>query len=269
MIETIRELQRQQQELNTALRRLSSTRVDSAAVKQQARDLVDYYFRTARQPLCEYLGADTPLLPCDGLMHSLLESTHRRSLARVYKRITKDVGKELVSLEKSALGAAAPRVDAAPRRETIDEAIIETLERLLPSAARSYEQAIIDLQQQDRLSWRGPATDLREALRETLDHLAPDKEVTSQPSFKLEKDTQGPTMKQKVRYILRTRGASKTGIEAPENAVQAVDEAVGSFVRSVYTRSSVSTHTPTDKREVLRVRDLVRVALSELLVIDT
>ena len=57
--------------------------------------------------------------------------------------------------------------------------IIGTLTSLLPSSARSYEQAIRDLQSADRLSWRGPATDLRESLRETLDHLAPDADVAA------------------------------------------------------------------------------------------
>ena len=72
-------------------------------------------------------------------------------------------------------------------------------------------------------------------------------------------------MKQKVRYVLRRREKSKTSVEASEGAVEAVDAIVGGFVRSVYSRSSVSTHTPTTRDEVIRVRDFVKVALSELL----
>jgi hypothetical protein len=126
---------------------------------------------------------------------------------------------------------------------------------------------MLDLRAAERLSWRGPATDLREALRETLDHLAPDDDVTSAPGFKLEKDANGPTMKQKVRHILRSRGVGKSEFQTPEAATQAVDEIVGTFVRGVYTRSSVSTHTPTDRAEILRIRDWVRVAFCELLAI--
>jgi hypothetical protein len=59
------------------------------------------------------------------------------------------------------------------------------------------------------MSWRGPATDFRESLRETLDHLAPDSAVKAEPGFKLEQNTSGPTMKQKVRFILKKRGVSK------------------------------------------------------------
>ena len=106
---------------------------------------------------------------------------------------------------------------------------------------------------------------MREALRETLDHLAPDSAVTSQPGFKLEPDAKGPTMRQKVRFILAQRGIAGTFSETSERAAEAVDLAVGAFVRSVYSRSSISTHQPTDRSEVLRVREWVRIVLCELL----
>lgn len=86
-----------------------------------------------------------------------------------------------------------------------------------------------------------------------------------EPGFKLERDASGPTMKQKVRYILRKRGTSRTAMQSPETATQAVDEIVGTFVRSVYSRSSVSAHIPTDWNEILRIRDWVRAAFCELL----
>ena len=73
--------------------------------------------------------------------------------------------------------------------------------------------------------------------------------------YKDEPDARGPTMKQKVRFILRNRGISKAISATTEDATRSIDEAIGIFVRSVYTRSSVSTHTPTSKDEVLRVLD--------------
>jgi hypothetical protein len=72
-------------------------------------------------------------------------------------------------------------------------------------------------------------------------------------------------MKQKVRFILGKRGVSKTASKSPEASAEAVDEIVGTFVRSVYTRSSVSTHTPTQRAEVFRIHEYVRAALCELL----
>jgi hypothetical protein len=174
----------------------------------------------------------------------------------------------LVEAEKRLLAAAGVGT-AASAGDATDRQIIETLRRLVPSAALAFEQGLIDLATQNRLSWRGPATDLREAMREAVDYLAPDDEVTAQAGFKLEPDSTGPTMKQKVRYVLRQRGKSRTAIESTETAVEAVEAAVASFVRSVYTRSSVSTHTPTDRTEVTRVRNFVRIALCELLEIQT
>src|SRR5215813_4953230 len=57
------------------------------------------------------------------------------------------------------------------------------------------------------------------------DHLAPNDAVVGGPGFKLEKDAAtGPTMKQKVRHILRKRGIGKTAMQSPEAATQAVDE---------------------------------------------
>jgi hypothetical protein len=71
------------------------------------------------------------------------------------------------------------------------------------------------------------------------------------PGYKLEPNTNGPTMKQKVRFVLKNRGASKAVSGPAESAIDGVEESLGTFIRSVYTRSNVSTHTPTDKAEGL------------------
>ena len=102
-------------------------------------------------------------------------------------------------------------------------------------------------------------------MRETLDVLAPDDGVSTMPNFKLERDARGPTMKQKVRYILKNRGMASGAIATPEAAVEGVEEMVGGLTRSVYNRSSVSTHTATSRTEVTRVHAWVRVVLCELL----
>ncbi|MFY2763930.1 hypothetical protein [Arenimonas sp. MALMAid1274] len=196
-------------------------------------------------------------------MQQLLQLSHKNSATNKYKETLKELKKHLVLLDSRLV--SAPVRSVVSGRQNIDTKIVSTLRALLPSAAMSYEQALIDLSQTERLSWRGPATDLREALRETLDHLAPDGDVIAVQGYKQEKDTHGPTMKQKVRYVLRSRDVARNKSATTEDATSAIDEALGAFVRSVYTRSSVSTHTPTSKDEALRVLDLVRVVLSELL----
>jgi Predicted pPIWI-associating nuclease len=109
-----------------------------------------------------------------------------------------------------------------------DEQIIAKLDAHVPSAALSYKQAILDLKDASRVSFRGPALELREALREVLDHLAPDSEVTAAPEYKQEKERDGPTMRQKVRFIMKRRG-KRSSSDVPEQSVTAFEEAIAAL----------------------------------------
>ena len=246
-----------------AINVVAGPQVQSKTQKERIRGLVEEYFKEIRPLLNDTTAEGTHVTSVDSLMQALLQLCHKDSSTAKYKSTFRDLKKHLVLLDSWLV--ATPLRSTSETREGLDDRIVITLRALLPGAASSYEQALVDLALNQRLSWRGPATDLREALRETLDHLAPDGDVVATPGFKQEKDTFGPTMKQKVRFILRNRKASKAAAATTEDATVAVDEAVGAFVRSVYTRSSVSTHTPTSKEEVLRILSLVRVVLAELL----
>jgi hypothetical protein len=266
MLEELRYIQAELRKVKSALPKPLSKQVHSKKIKDDLKSIVDNYFRVARPILTKGGFSDTELGTVDIQMQELLQLSHTAMTASKFAGTIKVVLATSVNLEASCLTKTTPLIKAL---NASDEKIIETLKALLPSAAASYEQAVIDLQATSRLSWRGPATDLREALRETLDNLAPDKEVQRQSGFKLEKEAKGPTQKQKVRFVLSNRGLGKSATAPTEDAVSGIEEILGSFVRSIYTRSSVSTHTPTQKDEVLRVRDLVRVALSELLAISS
>lgn len=241
-----------------------SVQVQSQKQKGSLQDLVDCYFRDVRPSFISHAASSDFVEEVDCKMQDLLECSHRLTKRSIIKKKLSSIKKKLIQLDSHsvALVATGSNTEAT---NLVDKRVIGTLQRLVPSAALSYEQALIDFDGPDRKSWRGPATDLREALRETLDHLAPDKDVTSQSGFKLETDAKGPTMKQKTRFILLKRGYSKTLSETPEKAVDLIETAFGSFVRSVYKRSNISTHTPTNRNEVLRVSDLVRIVLCELL----
>jgi hypothetical protein len=243
------------------LNAIKSPQLHSEKSRASLRQLAELYFNDVRPSLREASGSAEHRDAVDAAMKDLLALCHKHGSVEKYKQLLKAAKGHLIHLDTGLL----VRGDVADSRNAKDTAIVTTLRALLPSAAASYEQALADLASETRFSWRGPATDLREALRETLDHLAPDADVTGAPGYKAEPNTSGPTMKQKVRYILKNRGHSKAASATTEDATTAIDEAIGSFVRSVYTRSSVSTHTPTDKREVIRILDLVRVVLGELL----
>ena len=83
------------------------------------------------------------------------------------------------------------RVRQAPRRiEAIvpargplsgrDADILARLRRASPSLADSMEQALTDMNDHSRLSYLGPAGEVREVLRATVQQLAPDDEVKEQ-----------------------------------------------------------------------------------------
>jgi Predicted pPIWI-associating nuclease len=144
-----------------------------------------------------------------------------------------------------------------------DEQIIGKLDVLVPSAALSYKQAILDLKDNSRVSFRGPALELREALREILDHLAPDNEVTAAPGYAHEKDRVAPTMKQKVRFIMKKKG-KRSRSDAPEQAATAFEEAIAALTRAVYERSSQATHIASERQTVVQLRRYVVAILHEI-----
>jgi hypothetical protein len=158
--------------------------------------------------------------------------------------------------------------EASRRRTSHSEAeqkILSDLTNRLPSAALSYRQALSDLSDAERVSFRGTAHELREAVREVLDQLAPDEKVLKAPSFKLERDRTKPTMKQKVRFIFKDQQRSLTESGPAENAVDAIAETIASMARSTSERGSMSAHTEQTKTEVLKVKRYVEAVLQDIL----
>lgn len=260
-------------ELRAALDRLRILLSTSKARQVQAKSIVDgarsavhNYFEESRPDLAKQGLDNESLGGLDTLMQGLLVLSQKASLKKSYEQKLKSISQELNGVEVALVTIPSTVERKDPRGlDGKETRIANTLFSLVPSAGVSYEQACRDLRDTERLSFRGAAAELREALRESLDHLAPDKDVMAQNGFKLEKDQKTPTMKQKVRYILKSRGKSKTVSETPESAVQVVEERVGALTRSVYTRSSLSTHVGTTKEEVQQIKAYVDVVLSELL----
>jgi predicted pPIWI-associating nuclease len=245
-------------ELRRQLNKGENKQIFSEQDNVRIRGLATMYFN-ARQGIegIEQLSAS------DDIFRSLMAmSRGNPSRAKVLAMLT-DAKRLIVALEGVVMTAATEK--SAGRRTATDQLIIDTLREVCPSAASAYSQAMTDLSADNRESWRGPAADMRESLRETLDSMAPDDEVKAVPNFKLEKDTHGPTMKQKVRYILKKREMAHGAMAAPEKAVEGIEDIVGGIMRSVYNRSSLSAHTATDRNEVLRVHAWVRLVFCDLL----
>jgi hypothetical protein len=168
---------------------------------------------------------------------------------------------ELMVPSDSAPPEASPRTS----HSEAEQKILSDLTNRLPSAALSYRQALSDLSDVERVSFRGTAHELREAVREVLDQLAPDEKVLNAPGFRLERDRTKPTMKQKVRFIFKDQQRSLTESGPAENAVDAIAETVASMARSTYERGSMSAHTEQTKAEVLKVKRYVEAVLHDIL----
>ena len=72
-------------------------------------------------------------------------------------------------------------------------------------------------------------------------------------------------MKQKVRFILHSRGLQSGAIAAGEDSARVIDELVGQFARSVYDQGSLATHVGASRARVLQLKQYVEVVLADLL----
>jgi len=198
------------------------------------------------------------------LLSQIDANARKTSIQGILKRI-KRFKSQLETERELKLGQLSGPITQTIVLTTIETSILETLRKLLPSAALSYEQAVRDLSSKDRLSFRGTANELREALRELLDHLAPDAKVSAMPGFKLENDARKPTQKQKVKFILSARGLAKNAINAPADSVLLVENMTAALARSSYERSNISAHVSSAQQEVRQMKMYVDSVLAELL----
>ena len=263
MSEAVHGLQKEVETIKHAIYNTRTKHVNNQELKDAIRSLVRRYFTYFRPSYISVVQADTDIVNIDSSMQELLRCTQHRTLVKRYLRVVNDVNRALDELECTSM----EKIPATQDQE--DQKILETLVKINPSAAASYTQGLLDLRDYDRKSWRGTAAEFREALRELLDTMAPDKEVMTQPGFRLEPDVKGPTMKQKVVFILKSRQLSSSQVNTSAGVIDVIDATVGQFVRSVYADSSKATHTQVSKDGVLRVKNYVNLALIELLEIKT
>ena len=252
-----------------ALARCKAINVNTTTLKDASKELVQIYFRQCRPQLFQTGFQESELNDLDCSVQSLLKLSNGNNALHRYKTELSNVLAFKVGIDaqrEKKIGQAV--VNAANKNRSVggqELLILETLKQIVPVAALSYEQACHDLGDRNRLSYRGTANELREALRELLDHLAPDEAILSQPGFKFEGDQKKPTMRQKARFILRARGLSTTATEVPENAISIVEETIGKLTRSAYNRSSLSAHIATSGGEVQQMKMYIDSVLAELL----
>lgn len=254
------------QSLKSKVNQCTAKHINTLEVRSLAQETTQKYFRTLRP---ELLALNLDIQRFDELMQELLELASKRSFKEAYLSALKELEGIRLRLEiqrELTLGEIAfKRTQSVSQPNETEVQIIETLNKFVPAAALTYQQAVFDISSSERISFRGTASELREALRETLDYLAPDSAVMQEKGFKLEENLKTPTMKQKVRFILKKRGYPKNASTVTEEAITIVEELTASLVRSVYNRGSISAHTKSEKKEIVRVKRYTDTVLSELL----
>jgi len=150
---------------------------------------------------------------------------------------------------------------SAPAPSPIEARIVTALEREVPSSAVCYQQALHDLNDQNRISFRGTANELRSSVWDILEQLAPDDAVMSAEGFKLEPGMTGPTQAQRGRFIAKSKGLHRPTFET---SLKYIEDHVGSLSRSLYSRSSSAVHVKSERGEVQTIKGYVDAVFADV-----
>ncbi len=268
----IKELLNHLKILISSVRKSKTVNINSRKIKETAISTGSFYFKNCRSDAYRILKDDKELSGLDEQWQQLIRLAHANNSKKSYLSILNRLLKRITDLAVASHALSSPNelLSSAMSYSQGERIIINTLDNLLPSAAQSYRQGLHDLNSGAvRFSYRGVACELREALRETLDLLAAEEDVIKQSWFKLEPNCKGPTMKQKVRFILSLRGNSKAQRALAEKSVDLVENLCGEIARAVYDRASISTHVQTTKQEVQQMKRYLDAVLFDILEIGS
>jgi hypothetical protein len=261
-LSTLEEISQDAVRLADFVERCRTKLVTTELVQPTARAMARAYFEFIRPELLVVKTRAGLIDAIDVTIQALLDLSSESQEKKPYRRHFKELGTYLSEASVSLMKARGER---RLLLSSVEGAILDTLARMLPPTAASYEQALRDLQFGERVSWRGPANEFREILREVIDQLAPDDLVMAAPGYQHEDGRSAPTQKQKVRFILKARRAGSAAVTVAENSLDAASEAVATLARSTYQRSNVSTHTSTAIPEIRNLKRYVDALLGELL----
>ncbi len=131
---------------------------------------------------------------------------------------------------------------------------------------QTYAQVKYDLEDIGRTSWGGTAHEIRELMATLLRIMAPDVEVISQKWYKQEPGTNGPTQKQRAKYIMiKNHGGSSARAVMAE--IELVDKKA-SLIRETYNRASDAAHRLKGRTEAKRLFRYFEAFAYDLLDLD-
>jgi hypothetical protein len=147
-----------------------------------------------------------------------------------------------------------------------DAVVMERLRRLSESLAQSLEQSLRDLNDPTRLSYIGPAGELREVMRAAIQQLAPDAEIRKQPWYKGVPASNGkstnPSQAERARYAAQVRGGNPEQVKELDGIVEG---SIGRISRDTYTVSSKSFHSGAAQEQVRKLTGWIFAILDEVL----
>lgn len=267
------EISEQVEKLYASIKKISSVAVNSTQTRETAKKIVQNYFREARPSVGRLGISENDLALTDEIfqtLNSLAQSSNRKT---TYQELLRKLREQLVQVGLRRHVLVGQQKGDSTQLTPQQNKIVATLKDMIPSAATSFEQALVDLADVHRISYRGTAAELREVIRETIDYLAPDNTVSAAPGFQFEKDQHGkprtsPTMKQKVRFLLKSRGKGTNAVANAQDALQQLEIGPDNLARSIYNRGSAATHTAQVRKEVTTLQRYTEVLLADLLEIE-
>jgi len=169
--------------------------------------------------------------------------------------------RESTRLNRSLSQAVVPARGPLSAREI---AILDRLAKLAKPLADSLEQALQDLNDSTRLSYVGPAGEVREVMRAAIQGLAPDPEVRQQPWFVgvSQGQQKNPTQAERTRYAVQQNRGDWDQLRELDSLVDAL---VGKIGRSTYVSGSKAFHAGTAQDDVWKLVGWVFSVLDEVL----
>src|SRR5688572_16345011 len=132
-----------------------------------ARKIAKIYFEEVRPVLVEVQNRAGLVDEIDFVMQGLLTLAVGNREKEAYLGHIAEVTPYLLEATVDLMKAGASVLVLSQT----ERAILATLATMLPIAGASYEQVLRDLSLGERVSWRGTGSELREVLREVIDHL--------------------------------------------------------------------------------------------------
>jgi hypothetical protein len=256
--------------LRTRLTAGKNPRVFRAAEQKNIRSVVGAWFSQYRPAAVRVVGEEPHILSMDEKLQGLLtlasEDNSRRAVIQSVTRAINHIRDNLLVPLSRAYWSQAPERSPAGR----DDEVAIRLEQIDPELAESYEQAAIDVEDEDRLSYRGPAAELREVLTGVLHKLAPSPQVEATEWYRESRRSGArteptPTRAERTKFILRGRAKGSAVTEAAESYMASVEERLASVINATYKRGSAATHGGTERDELVKLLPYINALLKELL----